>query len=275
VRYVLAFGLPGVIIAFLIIGLYPYGVRFSWGPATQSRLAVGFLLRWSMSRPVRNLPYGFALASLGGRGSSTHMTKHWLITLLIVGLFGGKAFADCAPSPDTPASVIEYFQRFNKPLPEQFCAKRDAAPQASVELPPAARQAYEREAESAENPRVSADRAHGEQAKAALEQSKPQPIVPQAGQSPHAITPEETTVPPWQIEATQTPKPQPKSSQDLARQPESSQEPGEELRVTAETSIRSGPSASAAFQRRPRVGILEKGITLRDGLMSPGFQPPR
>jgi hypothetical protein len=28
-----------------------------------------------------------------------------------------------------PASVIEYFQKFNKPLPEQFCAKEDAAPQ--------------------------------------------------------------------------------------------------------------------------------------------------
>jgi hypothetical protein len=49
------------------------------------------------------------------------MTKRWLIALLIAGLFGGKAFADCVPSPDTPASVIEYFQKFNKPLPEQFC----------------------------------------------------------------------------------------------------------------------------------------------------------
>jgi hypothetical protein len=32
------------------------------------------------------------------------------------------------PSPDTPALVIDYFQKFNKPLPEQFCAKEDAAP---------------------------------------------------------------------------------------------------------------------------------------------------
>ena len=60
------------------------------------------------------------------------MAKRWLIAVLIAGLFGGKAFADCAPSPDTSASVIEYFQRFNKPLPEQFCAQ-DAGPQASVE----------------------------------------------------------------------------------------------------------------------------------------------
>jgi hypothetical protein len=47
---------------------------------------------------------------------------------------GDKAFADCLPAHDTPASVIEYFQRFNKPLPEQFCAK-EAPPQASHEPP--------------------------------------------------------------------------------------------------------------------------------------------
>jgi hypothetical protein len=62
-----------------------------------------------------------------------HMTKRWLIALFIAELSGGKAFADCVPSPAPPASVIEYFQKFNKPLPEQFCAKEDAAPQASEE----------------------------------------------------------------------------------------------------------------------------------------------
>jgi hypothetical protein len=56
------------------------------------------------------------------------MTERWLIALFIAGLFGGNALADCVPSPDTPASVIEYFKSFNKPLPEQFCAKEDAAP---------------------------------------------------------------------------------------------------------------------------------------------------
>jgi hypothetical protein len=61
------------------------------------------------------------------------MIKRWLVGLLIAGLLGGKAFADCVPSPDTPASVIEYFQEFKRPLPEQFCAKEDAAPQASEE----------------------------------------------------------------------------------------------------------------------------------------------
>jgi hypothetical protein len=62
------------------------------------------------------------------------MTKRWLIPFFMAGLLGDKAFADCLPAHDTPASVIEYFQRFNKPLPEQFCAK-EAAPQASHEPP--------------------------------------------------------------------------------------------------------------------------------------------
>jgi hypothetical protein len=55
-------------------------------------------------------------------------------SIFMTGLLGDKAFADCLPAHDTPASVIEYFQRFNKPLPEQFCAK-EAAPQASHEPP--------------------------------------------------------------------------------------------------------------------------------------------
>jgi len=71
------------------------------------------------------------------------MTKRWLIALFIAGLFGGKAFADCVPSPDTPASVIEYFQKFNKLLPEHFCAKEDVAPQASEESSQEPPQAYE------------------------------------------------------------------------------------------------------------------------------------
>src|SRR5262245_10150571 len=72
------------------------------------------------------------------------MTKRWLVVLLIAGLFDGKAaFADCVPSPDTPASVIEYFKNFNKPLPEQFCAKGDGASQASEEPSQEPPQAYE------------------------------------------------------------------------------------------------------------------------------------
>jgi hypothetical protein len=71
------------------------------------------------------------------------MTKHWLVALLIAGFFGGNAFADCVPSPSTPASVIEYFKSFNKPLPEQFCVKGDAAPQPSEEPSQEPTQAYE------------------------------------------------------------------------------------------------------------------------------------
>ena len=62
------------------------------------------------------------------------MTKYWLIPFFMAGLLGDKAFADCLPAQDTPASVIEYFQKFNKPLPEKFCAK-ESPPQASHEPP--------------------------------------------------------------------------------------------------------------------------------------------
>ena len=82
------------------------------------------------------------------------MTRRFLIALLIAG-FGDKAFADCVPSPDTPASVIEYFQKFDKPLPEQFCAKEGSAPQASEEPSQEAPQAYQDvpEASPLDNPR--------------------------------------------------------------------------------------------------------------------------
>ena len=64
------------------------------------------------------------------------MTKCWLISFLIAGLFGDKAFADCLPAPDTPASVIEHFQRFNKPLPERFCAKEAPSEASQAEEAP-------------------------------------------------------------------------------------------------------------------------------------------
>ena len=80
------------------------------------------------------------MASCGG--SSLQMIKRWLTALLIAGLFGGQAFADCAPSPDTPASVIEYFQKLNNPLPEKFCAKEHVGPQASDEPSRQPPQAY-------------------------------------------------------------------------------------------------------------------------------------
>ena len=89
------------------------------------------------------------------------MTKRWLVALLIAGLFGGKAFADCVPSPDTPASVIQYFQSFNKPLPEQFCSKEGAAPQASEEPSQEPPQAYE---DVPESPPLDEPRGHYAQA---------------------------------------------------------------------------------------------------------------
>ena len=63
------------------------------------------------------------------------MIKRWLIVLMPVGFLGSEAFV-CVPSPETPASVIEYFKAFNKPLPQQFCAKEDVDPQASELSPP-------------------------------------------------------------------------------------------------------------------------------------------
>ena len=38
------------------------------------------------------------------------MTKRWLIALCIAGPFGDKAFADCVPSPDTPARSSNIFK---------------------------------------------------------------------------------------------------------------------------------------------------------------------
>jgi hypothetical protein len=42
------------------------------------------------------------------------MTKSWLIAFFVAGVSSGQAFADCVPSPDTPASVIEYFQKIQQ-----------------------------------------------------------------------------------------------------------------------------------------------------------------
>jgi hypothetical protein len=85
--------------------------------------------------------------------NETHMTKRFLIALLIAG-FSDKAFADCIPSPDTPASVIEYFQKFSKPLPEQFCAKEDAPAQTSEGiLPPPERRGHYAQLPYAPRPR--------------------------------------------------------------------------------------------------------------------------
>src|SRR5689334_13061981 len=44
------------------------------------------------------------------------MTKSLLIPFSMAGLLADKAVADCLPAEYTPASVIQYFQKFNKPL---------------------------------------------------------------------------------------------------------------------------------------------------------------
>ena len=103
----------------------------SQGPQCAGRRGPGRgrdALRWSLVKSHID-----ARGPLLERSGVHHMTKRWLIALFIAGLFGDKAFADCVPSPDTPASVIEYFRELNKPLPEQFCAKEDATPQGSEE----------------------------------------------------------------------------------------------------------------------------------------------
>src|SRR5215467_4602788 len=77
-----------------------------------------------------------------------------------------------------------------------------------------------------------------------------QPIASAAAQSPHAIIPDATLpqasanspAPPPQTENTKSLS---QADQESAPKPGSSQQPEEQLRVTSETSIRSGPSDSA------------------------------
>jgi hypothetical protein len=93
--------------------------------------------------------------------------------------------------------------------------------------------------------------------------SQLQPIASTAVQSPHAIVPDETPrqaspsspVPPPQTENTKSLS---QADQESASKPGFSQEPEEQLRVTSETSIRSGPSTSAQL-----IGKAHAGATLR------------
>jgi hypothetical protein len=100
------------------------------------------------------------------------------------------------------------------------------------------------------------------QAAATSIQSQLQPIASAAAQSPHAIEPDETPrqatasspVPLPQTQTTENTKPLWETHQELG----STHEPEEQLRVTSETSIRSGPSASAQV-----IGKAHEGATLR------------
>ena len=90
-----------------------------------------------------------------------------------------------------------------------------------------------------------------------------QPIASAAAQSPHAIIPDATLpqasanspAPPPQTENTKSLS---QADQESAPKPGSSQQPEEQLRVTSETSIRSGPSDSAQL-----IGRAHAGATLR------------
>jgi Bacterial SH3 domain len=90
-----------------------------------------------------------------------------------------------------------------------------------------------------------------------------QPIASAAEQSPHAIIPDAT--PPQASANSPAPPPQTENTKSLlqadqesALKPGSNQEPEEQLRVTSETSIRSGPSGSAQL-----IGRAHAGATLR------------
>ena len=108
------------------------------------------------------------------------------------------------------------------------------------------------DAQSEQNAKTSAQAAPGQQA---VTQSEIQPIARAEVRSPHAITPDE---PPQKAAVSSKATPPPHPAQNSESQPSSSQpvasdpmfEPGEQLRVTAQTSIRSGP------KRRPKLSEL-------------------
>ena len=86
-----------------------------------------------------------------------------------------------------------------------------------------------------------------------------QAIASEAAQSPHAIVPDAT--PPQASANSPAPPPQTDNTKSLSQvdqesapKPGSSQEPEEQLRVTSETSIRSGPSDSAQLIGRAHAG---------------------
>src|SRR5262245_4238858 len=92
-----------------------------------------------------------------------------------------------------------------------------------------------------------------------------QPIVSAAAQSPHAIVPDAT--PPQASANSPAPPPQTENTKSLSQadqesapKPGSSQEPEEQLRVTSETSIRSGPSDSAQLIGRAHAGALKTSL---------------
>jgi uncharacterized protein YraI len=113
---------------------------------------------------------------------------------------------------------------------------------------------------SEQNAKTSGQASPGQQA---VKQSELQPIARAAVRSPHAITPDE---PPQKAAVSPEASPPPHPAENSESQPSSSQpvaseptfEPGEQLRVTAQTSIRSGPTEAAEV-----IGTAHAGAKLR------------
>ena len=114
--------------------------------------------------------------------------------------------------------------------------------------------------QSEQNAKTSTQAAPGQEA---VTQSEIQSIARAEVRSPHAITPDE---PPQKAPVSSEATPPPHPAQNSESQPSSSQpvasdptfEPGEQLRVTAQTSIRSGPTEAAEV-----IGTAHAGAKLR------------
>ena len=114
--------------------------------------------------------------------------------------------------------------------------------------------------QSEQNAKTSTQAAPGQEA---VTQSEIQSIARAEVRSPHAITPDE---PPQKAPVSSEATPPPHPAQNSESQPSSSQpvashptfEPGENLRVTAQTSIRSGPTEAAEV-----IGTAHAGAKLR------------
>ena len=127
---------------------------------------------------------------------------------------------------------------------------------------------------AAQNPKFSEKPSPAAQAPVGSIPSERQPIPATAVQSPHAITPDEmprqvianAPAPAPQMQPSESANSLPEASQDSAPQQASNQESEEQLRVTSETSIRSGPSDSAQL-----IGRAHAGATLRVKSREPGW----
>jgi hypothetical protein len=113
--------------------------------------------------------------------------------------------------------------------------------------------------QSEQNAKTSGQATPGQQA---VKQSEIQPLARAAVRSPHAVTPDE---PPQKAAvssgASPPPHPAENSTQPSSTQPVASEptfEPGEQLRVIAQTSIRSGPTEAAEV-----IGTAHAGAKLR------------